>query len=149
METSIKNNYKIKSMFHAIVGIVFLLIGIAEATHIINFTSNNKIFFGLAIIAFGAAIAPFINYYLIKKDPSSMETVIVAESDERNISIKNAALAKSYSILRWILLYVFFAYTFLFPKEALVTFGWWSITLICLGSNLLSLLIYFYTEKMQ
>lgn len=145
METNIKNNYKTKFFFHAVVGVVFLLLGIAEAFQILNFTSNNKIFFGLAIIAFGTAAAPYINYYLIKKDPVSMETIIVAESDERNIAIRNAALAKSYSILRWILLYVFFAYTFLFPKEALVTFGWWSITLICIGSNLLSLIIYFYT----
>lgn len=149
METSIKNKYKTKFLFHGAVGIVFLILGIAQAAQLTNFTSDNKIFWGLSIIAFSVAIAPYINYYLIKKDPSSMETVIVAESDERNISIKNTALAKSYSILKWTLLYIFFAYSFLFPKETFVTFGWWSITLLCIGSNLLSLIIYFYTEKRQ
>lgn len=149
MENKIKKEYKIKFLSHCFIGVIFLLIGVAEVCNIINIVNSSKakVFFGMAFIAFSTSLGLFLNYYLLKKDSTSMEKMIVAESDERNIAVRNEVYAKTFLILKWIITYLLFTYTFLFPKEIFVSFGWWSLSLIFLSSMVMSGSIYIFVNK--
>jgi len=149
METKIRNEYKIKFLSHGIVAALFILVGLGEVTNTINIvdTIQAKVFFGMAIIAIASAGTAFYSYYLLRKSSKAMEAIVVAESDERTIAVKNEAYAKTFLILKWLLTYTFFTYTFLLPKEVFVSFGWWSLLLIYLSSLLMSAGIYIFVDK--
>lgn len=147
MENSIIKKYKISFFTHCIIGLTFFLLALAEGLNIIDIVENNKILGGMAILALGASGAQFLYFYMIKKNSPSVQPIIVAESDERNIAVKNEAEAKTFSVLKIMIFYIYFAYTFLFPEEIFVSFGWWSVTIIFMTSVIMSGLIFFFVNK--
>jgi hypothetical protein len=149
MESSVIKEYKIKALAHCIIGLIFLGVGVGLWSDTLKFvdSSKAKVFFGLTIVAVATAIGPFINYYLLKKNTKEMESLIVAETDERSIAVRNEAYAKTFSILKWVIIYITLAYTFMFPKEAFVSFAWWSIFIIFLTAMIMSVGIYIFVNK--
>jgi hypothetical protein len=128
-------------------GAIFLLLGLVQSLNIVNITGNAKVLFGLAVFAFCAGIGPFYNFYLLKKDAASMKPIVVSESDERNLTVRNETYARTFSILQWVITYIFFGYTWLFPKEIFVSFGWWSILVIFMSAILIKIPIYIMVNK--
>ncbi|MFZ0369055.1 MAG: hypothetical protein WAM07_05615 [Halobacillus sp.] len=92
----------------------------------ISFT-NNKAFLALSLIPFSAALAAFLKLMKITNNPK----MIISETDERLVSEKNEADAKTLKVLQGVLFLSYLGYTFIIPEDTFKSVGWW-ITLCVL-----------------
>lgn len=109
------------------VGLALLLTGILLKKYDINVVQNPKAVIGLSFIPLGIALSAFINIIFVKRYPKAMNAVIISENDERLTAIRNEADSKTFRILRWALLFVFFGYTFSVPTDVFEAPGWWTV----------------------
>lgn len=79
----------------------------------------------LACIPLALALISGIFLIMLKKYPKKMLPFVIAETDVRIRSEKQSADSVSLRLLRWVLLLVFFGYTFLLPDELFISPMWW------------------------
>ncbi|TMU87212.1 hypothetical protein FGG79_03500 [Bacillus sp. BHET2] len=91
---------------------------------------NNKALLALSLIPFSAAIASFLKLMKIKKDPN----IMISEMDERLVSQKNEADAKTLKMLQGLLFLTYLGYTFMVPEDVFHSIGWWTALSIFLFS---------------
>lgn len=107
------------------VGLLLVATGIFLEITGFPFADNNKSLIGLAFIPLGLSTGAFLNLIFIKKYPDGMKPVLISENDERLTAIKNKADALTFRFLRWVLMLVFFGYTFIKPNDIFETVSWW------------------------
>lgn len=130
------NTDKIIREYKAII-IVTLVTGLALLTvgtifTLVNFRllPNNKAIVGLSFIPLGVALVYWIKLTLIKKSPLKMRDTIINENDERLISMKNEADAKSFKIVQGALFLAYMGYTLMVPEDIFESLGWWLLLVL-------------------
>lgn len=119
------------------VGILLLILGIVFSLTDASFITNNRALVGLSLIPFSLALVYYIKLSRIKKSPQSMKNIIINESDERLVSLKNEADAKSFRIVQATIVLFYMAYTLIVPEDIFESIGWW-ILLVLLFITFLS-----------
>jgi len=133
----IVKNAKIMMIVSIGVGILLLILGILFSLTDASFISNNRSLVGLSLIPFSLALVYYIKLSRIKKSPQSMKSIIINESDERLIALKNEADAKSFKIVQATIFLFYMAYTLIVPEDIFESIGWW-ILLVLLFITFLS-----------
>ena len=120
-----------------IVASLILALGFIFIYFDVGIIENKKALIALSFIPFGISIGHFIKLQYIKKYPQKMREEIISHNDERLVLIKNEANSKSFNILQWIIGILYFAYTFIVPKDIFESLGWWIILVLLLVSFIL------------
>lgn len=113
-----------------VIGVVLLAAGASFSFMNINIISNNRAIIGLSFIPFGMAFAYYIKMRSIKKSPQKMRSLIINESDERLISLRNEADAKAFKITQGALFLAYMGYTLLLPEDIFEAYGWWLMLIV-------------------
>jgi len=70
-----------------------------------------------------------------------MRDTIINENDERLISMKNEADAKSFKIIQGALFLAYMGYTLIVPEDIFESLGWWLLLVLLLFSFISQVLI--------
>lgn len=124
-----------------IIGILLLGAGIIFHILHIDYFPNNKALIGLSLIPFSVALVYYLKLSLIKKYPQRMKEIIVNESDERIVHLKNETDAKSLKILQATIFLVYMGYTFMVPADIFVSVGWWLLLVIFMASFIIQAIL--------
>ena len=108
-----------------LVGFVLLGIGIVFNIKDVSIISNNKAIIGLSFIPFAVALIYYLKLWGIKKTPQKMKNIIISESDERLVALKNEADSKAFKITRWSIFLGYMGYTLMIPEDIFEAAGWW------------------------
>jgi len=108
-----------------IVGLVLLATGIIFTLLDINLIKNNKAIVGLSFIPLCVAFVYYLKLMRIKKSPNKMKEILVNESDERLVALKNEADAKAFRIVQSALFLAYMGYTLMVPEDIFESVGWW------------------------
>ena len=108
-----------------LVGFVLLGIGIVFNIKDVSIISNNKAIIGLSFIPFAVALIYYLKLWGIKKTPQKMKNIIISESDERLVALKNEADSKAFKITRWSIFLSYMGYTLMIPEDIFEAAGWW------------------------
>jgi len=122
--------YKMIMIVTLIVGLVLLAVGIIFTLLNLRLVPNNKAIVGLSFIPLGVALAYLIKLTVIKKSPLKMRDTIINENDERLISMKNEADAKSFKIIQGALFMAYMGYTLMVPEDIFESLGWWLLLVL-------------------
>jgi hypothetical protein len=66
----------------------------------------------------------------IKKSPNKMKEILVNESDERLVALKNEADAKAFRIVQSALFLAYMGYTLMVPEDIFESVGWWILLVL-------------------
>lgn len=121
---------KVIMIVTVVIGVMLLAAGASFSFMNINIISNNRAIIGLSFIPFGVAFAYYFKIRSIKKSPQKMRSIIISESDERLISLRNEADAKAFKITQGALFLAYMGYTLLFPEDIFEAFGWWLMLIV-------------------
>lgn len=113
-----------------ILGVILLGSGIAFSLLEIKFIDNNKAFTGLSFIPFSVAFATYFKLNRIRKSPQKMRKILISESDERLVSLKNEADAKAFRITQAAVFLAYMGYTLMVPEHIFESVGWWLLLII-------------------
>ena len=116
---------KVMMITTLIMGITLLVVGIVFSLMDIKLIPNNKAIIGLSFIPLGVAFTYYIKLKRIEKSPQKMRKIIIDESDERLISLKNEVDAKSFKIIQGTLFITYMGYTLIVPADIFTAVGWW------------------------
>lgn len=123
---------KIEFSVNLIIGLILLVTGMTLRTMDISITPNNKALIGVSFIPLATAISKFYRIHSIKKHPKSMNSVIIAENDERLVRQRNESEAITNRIFRRVIYVAFIGYSLVFPSEAFEAVGWWVVLFLFL-----------------
>ena len=112
------------------VGLALLAAGILLEFYDLPLVENNKALIGLSFLPLSVAVMSLVRILRLRKSPDKMRSIIIHESDERIIAIKNEAYAKAFKLLLGILSIFYFGYTLMFPEDIFETVGWWLLFIL-------------------
>ncbi len=121
-----------------VIGGVLLAGGVSLRLFDINIVSNIRAVIGLSFIPLSMGMIYLVKYFNLKKNPQKMKSIVVYESDERLVAIKNEADSKAFNILKTAIFLSYMGYTLLYPEDIFETVGWW----ILLGLLLISFVVH-------
>jgi len=113
-----------------IIGLALLAAGLICQSSGLNILPNSKALTGLSFIPLAVAFSYYIRIRNIKKHPQEMKSIIIHESDERLIAIKNEAYANAFKALQKTVFLTYMGYTLMVPADIFESAGWWLITLL-------------------
>lgn len=113
-----------------IVGVVLLGAGIIFGIMDVSFVSNKKAIIGLSFIPLSVGFAYYLKLSRIKKSPQKMKNIIISESDERLVALKNEADAKAFKIIQAAIFLSYMGYTLMVPEDIFESVGWWILTVL-------------------
>ncbi|KUG05390.1 hypothetical protein ASZ90_017195 [hydrocarbon metagenome] len=108
-----------------IIGIVLLGAGMVFSAINVSFISNHKAIVGLSFIPLSIAFVYYLKLKNIIKNPQKMKKVIIHESDERLVALKNEADAKALKIIQGAIFLGYMGYTLMVPEDVFESVGWW------------------------
>ena len=109
------------------VGLLLAITGIFLELTNSTIVENVKAFVGLSFIPLMFGLYSLMTLVFIKKYPEKMKPVIISENEERVVAAKNEADAITFQVLKWVLMLVFFGYTFMVPGDIFEAPSWWVI----------------------
>lgn len=121
----IVKNSRIIIIFGIIVGVLLLGTGIVFSIIDSKLISNNKAIIGLSFLPLALAFIYYLKLSIIKTTPEKINNIIISESDERLVALKNEADSKAFFITKGAIFFAFLAYTFLVPEDIFESIGWW------------------------
>lgn len=124
------------------IGLVLLAIGIGFSLLDINLIKNNKAIVGLSFIPLSVAFVYFLKLTGIKKSPHKMREILINESDERMVALKNEADAKAFRIIQGTLFLTYMGYTLMVPEDIFESVGWWILLVLLFVSFVSKAVIY-------
>lgn len=131
METAkIVKEAKIIMMIGLIIGVILLGAGIIFSILQMNLFPNNRAIIGLSFIPLSVAFIYYLKLLWIKKYPQTIKEIIINESDERLVALKNEADAKAFKILQATIFLVYTGYTLMVPADIFESVGWWILLII-------------------
>lgn len=107
------------------IGLVLLLAGIYISVARENIGNLGRGLTGLSFIPLAMAGMYFYKYNRISKDPTSMKSIIIDESDERLSRLRDEAGAKAFRLTKGALFLGYMGYTLLVPEDIFESLGWW------------------------
>ena len=107
------------------IGLVLLIAGVVFSIIDVNLISNKKALIGLSFIPLSVAFVYYSKLSKIKKAPHKMKNIIINESDERLVALKNEADAKSFKLIQGSIFLSYMAYTLMVPEDIFESIGWW------------------------
>jgi len=113
-----------------IVGVVLLGAGIVFGIMDVGFISNKRALIGLSFIPLSVAFVYYLKLSRIKKSPQKMKNIIISESDERLVALKNEADAKAFKIIQGAIFLSYMGYTLMVPEDILESVGWWILMVL-------------------
>jgi xanthosine utilization system XapX-like protein len=122
--------YKAIIMVTLVIGLALLAVGTIFTLLNLRLVPNNKAIVGLSFIPLGVALAYWIKLTMIRKSPLKMRDTIINENDERLISMKNEADAKSFKIIQGALFLAYMGYTLMVPEDIFESLGWWLLLVL-------------------
>lgn len=115
-----------------IVGIVLLGTGIIFSNINVSFITNPKAIIGLSFIPLSAAFVYYLKLTKIINNPQQMKKIIIHESDERLVALKNEADAKALKIIQGSIFLGYMGYTLMVPEDVFESVGWWILMVLML-----------------
>jgi xanthosine utilization system XapX-like protein len=122
--------YKAIIMVTLVIGLALLAVGTIFTLLNLRLVPNNKAIVGLSFIPLGVAVAYWIKLTIIRKSPLKMHDTIINENDERLVSMKNEADAKSFKIIQGALFLAYMGYTLMVPEDIFESLGWWLLLVL-------------------
>jgi xanthosine utilization system XapX-like protein len=122
--------YKAIIMVTLVIGLALLAVGTIFTLLNLRLVPNNKAIVGLSFIPLGMALAYWIKLTMIRKSPLKMRDTIINENDERLVSMKNEADAKSFKIIQGALFLAYMGYTLMVPEDIFESLGWWLLLVL-------------------
>jgi uncharacterized membrane protein len=113
-----------------VIGLVLLATGIIFSLLDINLIKNNKAIIGLSFIPLCVAFVYYLKLTRIRKSPQKMREILVNESDERLVALKNEADAKAFRIIQGALFLAYMGYTLMVPEDIFESAGWWILLVL-------------------
>jgi hypothetical protein len=113
-----------------VIGLVLLATGIVFSLLDINLIKNNKAIIGLSFIPLCVAFVYYLKLTRIRKSPQKMREILVNESDERLVALKNEADAKAFRIIQGALFLAYMGYTLMVPEDIFESAGWWILLVL-------------------
>jgi len=124
---------KVIMLVTLITGLVILAVGVIFDFMKIDLV-NNKAIIGLSLTPFSVALVYYLKLSAIKKSPQKMRDIIITESDERLVALKNEADAKALKILQGAIFLTYMGYTLMVPEDVFESVGWWILLILLLIS---------------
>lgn len=112
------------------IGLIILAIGIVFSLLDVTLIKNNKAIIGLSFIPLSVAFVYYLKLTGIKKSPHKMREIIVNESDERLVALKNEVDAKAFRIIQGALFLTYMGYTLMVPEDIFESVGWWILLVL-------------------
>lgn len=84
----------------------------------------------MSFIPLGVAFVNYIKFMQIKKSPQKMREILINESDERLVALKNEVNAKAFKITQSALFLAYMAYTLMVPGDVFESLGWWILLVL-------------------
>lgn len=128
----ILKNTKTTIMIGLTTGFLLLLLGLTIGSLNKSFEIYRKGIVALSFIPFSVSIASYIKLRMVKSNPVKMKNLIISESDERLITIKNEADAKAFRIVQAAVFMSYMGYTLLVPEDIFKAVGWWILLTLLL-----------------
>ncbi|MEW6696104.1 MAG: hypothetical protein ACOY35_08915 [Bacillota bacterium] len=113
-----------------IIGVVLLGAGIVFGIMDVGFISNKRALIGLSLIPLSVAFVYYLKLSRIKKSPQKMKNIIISESDERLVTLKNEADAKAFKIIQGAIFLSYMGYTLMVPEDIFESVGWWILMVL-------------------
>ncbi|MDD5492321.1 MAG: hypothetical protein PHV60_06550 [bacterium] len=104
-------------------GTVLLVTGII--LNVLAVIQNAKAVVALSFIPFGIALTYFVKLWMLTRSPEKIRSIIIHETDERLVALKNEADATTFRILKWTLFLTYMGYTLMVPEDIFESIGWW------------------------
>lgn len=123
-------------IFCSIVGVLLLGAGIVFSILDVSFISNNGAIVGLSLIPLSVAFVYYLKLSRIKKSPQKMKNILISESDERLVALKNEADAKAFKIIQGTIFFTYMGYTLMVPGDVFESIGWWILMSLLLVSSI-------------
>lgn len=112
------------------VGFMLLATGVVFSLLDLTLIKNNRALIGLSLIPLSIGFMYYYKYTKIKKTPSKMKEIIINESDERIVNLKNEADAKTLKIVQGALFLTYMGYTLMIPEDIFEAVGWWILLIL-------------------
>jgi len=115
-----------------IIGIVLLGAGIVFSFIDVSFITNPRAIVGLSFIPLSVAFVYYLKLAKIRNNPERMKKIIIQESDERLVALKNEADAKALKIIQGSIFLAYMGYTLMVPEDIFESVGWWILLVLTL-----------------
>ncbi len=112
------------------IGLILLATGIVFSLLDSPIIKNNRAIVGLSFIPLAVAFIYYLKFTLIKDSPLKMKKILVNETDERLVALKNEADAKTFRIIQGILFLTYMGYTLMVPEDIFEATGWWILLVL-------------------
>lgn len=109
------------------VGIILLVTGVVFTFIEVSFVPNTRAIIGLSIIPLSVVLVYYLKLNNIKKSPQKMKNIIISESDERLVALKNEADAKTFKLVQAVIFLGYMGYTLMVPEDIFESIGWWIV----------------------
>jgi len=124
---------KLIMLITLITGIVILAVGLIFDFMKIDLV-DNKAIMGLSLTPLSVAFVYYLKLSAIKKSPQKMRDIIITESDERLVAVKNEANSQALKIQQGALFLTYMGYTLMVPEDVFESIGWWILLILLLVS---------------
>ena len=124
------------------IGLTLLSIGIIFSLLDSHLIRNNRAIVGLSFIPLAVAFIYYLKFTQIKHSPLKMRKILVNETDERLVALKNEADAKSFKIIQGILFLTYMGYTLMVPEDIFESTGWWILLVLLFLSFVVQTVIF-------
>jgi len=108
-----------------IIGLILLVSGIVFQIANVNLISNNKAIIGTSFIPFAWAFVSYLKFQKLRKFPDKVKKLIINETDERIVGLKNEVDAKAFKFLQGTIFLTYIGYTLAVPADVFESIGWW------------------------
>ena len=114
------------------IGIMLLGAGILFSFIDVSYIENPRSLVGLSFIPLCTAFVYYLKYTKIRNSPQKMKKIIIQESDERLVALKNEADAKALKIIQGSIFLGYMGYTLMVPEDIFESVGWWILMVLTL-----------------
>lgn len=114
------------------IGIMLLGAGILFSFIDVSYIPNPRALVGLSFIPLSTAFVYYLKYTKIRNSPQKMKKIIIQESDERLVALKNEADAKALKIIQGSIFLGYMGYTLMVPEDIFESVGWWILMVLTL-----------------
>ena len=114
------------------IGIMLLGAGILFSFIDVSYIENPRALVGLSFIPLCTAFVYYLKYTKIRNSPQKMKKIIIQESDERLVALKNEADAKVLKIIQGSIFLGYMGYTLMVPEDIFESVGWWILMVLTL-----------------
>jgi hypothetical protein len=115
-----------------LVGIILLGLGLTFGFLEGDLQKYSKGIVGLSFLPLSVSFVSYIKLKMIRNNPGKMKDMIIEDTDERILSLRNESDAKAFRIVQGAIFLSYMGYTLLVPGDIFEAIGWWILLVLCL-----------------